>query len=190
MCAADASARRRAGHRARTRARARSAPRCPRRCRSRRAPRRCCPGARSRRSRAGEPPGRRRRCSGARRGQRPGMSARKRSVCGSKPYSVSCSATHSAAPSAAGAAGRAIRVVPRELASELRRGRAVESGRQRRRRQRLRPADGEGASSSGRATSSHVPRTRRALIGRSSEPRRGRACGARARLGGAMARSV
>ena len=46
------------------------------------------------------------------------------------------------------------------------------------------------ASRSGSATSSHVPRTMRALTGRSTEPLRGRARSASARLGGAMAKPV
>ncbi len=50
----------------------------------------------------------------------------------------------SAAPRAAGRSGRSIRVVPSELPCELLGGRSVERGRQRRRRQRLGPADGEG----------------------------------------------
>ena len=43
------------------------------------------------------------------------------------------------------------------------------------------------ASRSGRATSSHVPRTSRAFTGRSTEPRRGRPRVGSARLGGAIA---
>ena len=43
------------------------------------------------------------------------------------------------------------------------------------------------ARSSGRATSSHVPRTSRAFTGRSTEPRRGRPRVGSARLGGAIA---
>ena len=91
---------------------------------------------------------------------------------------------------APGRSGRSIRVVARELARELLGGRSVERGRQRRRRQWLGPADGERREKQRQGDeeprSAHQAGVDRPLDRAAAWAR----VGARARLGGAMARSV
>ena len=158
---------------ARMRARARSAPPSRRRCRSRRVISPAVVAVRGhRRSFAASSPGRSRRCSRAR-----SAAAGDQRV---EAIDLRLEAVQRelllhpvGGAERARRAGRAVRVVVRELPRELSRGDGVERGWERRRRQRCGRPTVNAASSSGNATSSHVPRTIRALIGRSTEPRRG-----------------